>query len=223
MDRRARRRRRRAVLRASWSIWTCIAGHWPLGGLFPTLHNSSGIVSRRRWNRVGLHSITGHLSSARICSCRLTTDSSCWETSTSRSRSALTPSLLSPSGCLMPLWVIPVSECYRLLAKIQLTESGRGCHPGMLRNYLADELCGTDPVHVRIPDYVSRAAAALNQYQVYCRFILLDTVTGYRSQYHKESFLIVCVERSIDPRPECNWYSCYLPLLSPRFPSQSNH
>lgn len=63
--------------------------------------------------------------------------------------------------------VIPVSECYRLLAKIQLTESGRGCHPGMLRNYLADELCGTDPVHVRIPDYVSRAAAALNQYQVY--------------------------------------------------------
>lgn len=63
--------------------------------------------------------------------------------------------------------VIPVPERYRLLAKIQLTESGRGCHPGMLRNYLADELCGTDPVHVRIPDYVSRAAAALNQYQVY--------------------------------------------------------
>ena len=62
----------------------------------------------------------------------------------------------------------------------------------MLRNYLADELCGTDPVHVRIRDYVARAAAALNQYQVYCRFILLDTVTGYRSQYHKESFLIVC-------------------------------
>lgn len=88
--------------------------------------------------------------------------------------------------------VIPVPERYRLLAKIQLTESGRGCNPGMLRNYLADELCGTDPVHVRIPDYVSRAAAALNQYQVYCRFILLDTVTGYRSQYHKESFLIVC-------------------------------
>ena len=92
----------------------------------------------------------------------------------------------------MPLWGIPVPERYRLLAKIQLTEPGRGCHPGMLRNYLADELCGTDPVHVRIPDYVSRAAAALNQYQVYCRFILLDTVTGYRSQYHKESFLIVC-------------------------------
>ena len=150
-------------------------------------------------------------------------DSSRWETSIFPNHSVSTPSLLSPSGCLMPLWVIPVSECYRLLAKIQLTEPGRGCHPGMLRNYLADELCGTDPVHVRIPDNVSRAGAALNRYQVHCRFILLDTVTGYRSQYQKESFLIVCVERSIDPRPECNWYSCYLPLLSPRFPSQSNH
>ena len=119
-------------------------------------------------------------------------DSSRWETSIFPNHSVSTPSLLSPSGCLMPLWVIPVPQRYRLLAKIQLTEPGRGCHPGMLRNYLADELCGTDPVHVRIPDYVSRAAAALNQYQVYCRFILLDTVTGYRSQYHKESFLIVC-------------------------------
>lgn len=47
----------------------------------------------------------------------------------------------------------------------------------------------------------------MNRYQVHRRFILLDTVTGYRSQYQKESFLIECVERSIDPRPECNWYS----------------
>ena len=94
--------------------------------------------------------------------------------------------------------MIPVSvilgwslhQRYRLLAKLQLTEPGRGCHPGMLRNYLADEPCGPDPVHVRIPDYVSRAGAALNEYQVHGRFILLDTVTGYRSQYHKESFLV---------------------------------
>ena len=88
------------------------------------------------------------------------------------------------------LGVEPAPERYRLLAKLQLTEPGRGCHPGMLRNYLADEPCGPDPVHVRIPDYVSRAGAALNEYQVHGRFILLDTVTGYRSQYHKESILV---------------------------------
>ena len=88
------------------------------------------------------------------------------------------------------LGVEPSPERYRLLAKLQLTEPGRGCHPGMLRNYLADEPCGSDPVIVRIPDYVSRAGAALNEYQVHGRFILLDTVTGYRSQYHKKSFLV---------------------------------
>ena len=95
---------------------------------------------------------------------------------------------------LMPVSVIlgvePAPERYRLLAKIQLTEPGRGCHPGMLRNYLAAEPCGANPVHVRIPDYVSRAGAALSEYQVHGRFILLDTLTGYRSQYHKESYLI---------------------------------
>ena len=30
----------------------------------------------------------------------------------------------------------------------------------------------------------------LQHYQVHARFILLDTVTGYRSQYHQQSFLI---------------------------------
>ena len=30
----------------------------------------------------------------------------------------------------------------------------------------------------------------LDQYQVYARFILLDSVTGYRSQYHEASFIM---------------------------------
>lgn len=30
---------------------------------------------------------------------------------------------------------------YRLLAKLQLTEPGKGRHPGLLRNYLADANC----------------------------------------------------------------------------------
>ena len=30
----------------------------------------------------------------------------------------------------------------------------------------------------------------LEQYQVYARFILLDTVTGYRSQYQEGAFII---------------------------------
>ena len=79
---------------------------------------------------------------------------------------------------------------YRLLAKLQLTEPGKGCHPGLLRNYLADRPCSDGDVSLRIPDYVSRSGLDLRQYQVHGRFILLDTVTGYRSQYQKIKFII---------------------------------
>ena len=88
------------------------------------------------------------------------------------------------------LGIEPIPERYRLLAKLQLTEPGKGCHPGMLRNYLADKPCGSDDICIKIPDYVSRAGAALDEYQVHGRYILIDTITGYRSQYHKDSSLI---------------------------------
>lgn len=82
------------------------------------------------------------------------------------------------------------AERYRLLAKLQLTKPGAGCHPGMLRNYLADRPCGNGDVSLRIPEYVSRFGLDLRQYQIHGRFILLDTVTGYRSQYQKMKFII---------------------------------
>lgn len=41
---------------------------------------------------------------------------------------------------------------YRLLAKLQLTTLGKGCLPGMLRNYLADASCDSSVVYIRVPD-----------------------------------------------------------------------
>ena len=95
------------------------------------------------------------------------------------------------------LLVLPVSviiapsyvpERYRLLAKIQLTQPGKGRNPGKMRNVLADRPCGSTSVNL----FVDPSIWDLNleQYQVHARFILLDTVTGYRSQYHQQSFLI---------------------------------
>ena len=95
------------------------------------------------------------------------------------------------------LLVLPVSvfiaaafvpERYRLLAKIQLTQPGNGRNPGKMRNVLADRPCGSTSVNL----FVDPSIWDLNleQYQVHARFILLDTVTGYRSQYHQQSFLI---------------------------------
>lgn len=79
---------------------------------------------------------------------------------------------------------------YRLLSKIQLAEPGKGCHPGLMRNYLADGTCGDDALSIVIPDYRDLWGFDLRQYQIHARFILLDTVTGYRSQYQSCSTII---------------------------------
>ena len=74
--------------------------------------------------------------------------------------------------------------------KLQLTTPGKGCHPGILRNYLADASCDSAMVHIRVPAYVSIIGSDSTSCQVHGRFILLDNVTGYRSQYQQKSFLI---------------------------------
>ena len=98
------------------------------------------------------------------------------------------------------LLVLPVSvfiaaafvpERYRLLAKIQLTQPGKGRNPGKMRNVLADRPCGSSSVNLFIDPSIW--GLNLQQYQVHARFILLDTITGYRSQYHQQSFLISVV------------------------------
>jgi len=41
---------------------------------------------------------------------------------------------------------------------------------------------------LRVPDYASIIGNGSNTCQVHGRFILLDNVTGYRSQYQQKSF-----------------------------------
>ena len=72
---------------------------------------------------------------------------------------------------------------YRLLCKLFLTKPGAGRNPGMLRNYLAVGTPADPVVTATIPDYVAVSGLDLPAYQVHGRFILLDTKTGYRSQY----------------------------------------
>jgi hypothetical protein len=82
-------------------------------------------------------------------------------------------------------------ERYRLLTKIQFTQPGKGRNPGKMRNVLADRPCGSSSVNLIIDPSIWNLN--LEQYQVHARFILLDTVTGYRSQYQQQSFLISAV------------------------------
>lgn len=79
---------------------------------------------------------------------------------------------------------------YRLLAKIQLTAPGCCQHLGLLRNCLAEGDCAAGVVSIVIPRYISQFGFELEKYQAYTRFILLDRITGYRSQYQDGAFVI---------------------------------
>ena len=83
---------------------------------------------------------------------------------------------------------------YRMLAKLQLTEPGKGRHPGLMRNVLADKNCGDGQVSLIVPDYINICGFDLDEYQVHCRFLLLDTLTGYRSHYQEQSICLKAKE-----------------------------
>ncbi len=46
-------------------------------------------------------------------------------------------------------------------------------------------------VSIVIPGYMERWGYELDKYQVNARFVILDTVTGYRSQYQEGAFIIM--------------------------------
>ena len=80
---------------------------------------------------------------------------------------------------------------YRVLGKVQLAESGKGCHPGKMRNCLSTETVSIaeNPriIEFRVLDYKSVWGLDLQEYTLHIRYLLLDTVTGYRNLYHKLS------------------------------------
>ena len=67
---------------------------------------------------------------------------------------------------------------------------GRCRHLGYLRNFLAEGDCSAGVASIVIPGYAERWGYESDKYQVYVRFVLIDTVTGYRSQYQEGAFII---------------------------------
>ena len=97
------------------------------------------------------------------------------------------------AGTLQIRWNLEMEDSegrYRLLTKIQLGRPGRGWNTGALRNYLAEGTANDAAVTTSIPDYVSVYGLDLQSYQVHARCILLDTKTGYRSQFLAVSGII---------------------------------
>jgi hypothetical protein len=81
---------------------------------------------------------------------------------------------------------------YRLLTKLQFTEPGAGRNGGYLRNFISAAPCSSSDciVDVPVPGYKDIWDLDLPKYQVHCRHLLLDSQTGFRSNYQKLSFQI---------------------------------
>ena len=97
----------------------------------------------------------------------------------------------------MPLENEP--ERYALLCKVQLTEAGKGCNPGKMRNFLAEEVteddmatgsCPSSPVALTIPVRTAFPGVSAATCSLHLLYMLIDRHTGYRSQYQKLSTAI---------------------------------
>ena len=73
---------------------------------------------------------------------------------------------------------------YRLLCKVQVCEAGRGCHPGKMRNHLAEP--GANDV-AAVSVVVPPELEGKTEVQCHIRYLLIDTITGYRTNYKKLS------------------------------------
>ena len=77
---------------------------------------------------------------------------------------------------------------YRVLGKFQIGEPGYGRNPGLMRNCLSVSVPASDcsVIEFLVPDTVP----TLETKQLHLRYLLLDTKTGYRSQYHSLSAIL---------------------------------
>ena len=81
---------------------------------------------------------------------------------------------------------------YQILMKVQLAKPGYGKKPGLMRNFLATAPCsnGEGVASFQINDFIARWGLDLAEYQVHCKYVLLDRETGYRNIHSPLSFLI---------------------------------
>ena len=82
---------------------------------------------------------------------------------------------------------------YWLYGRVQLVEAGRGLSSRVpWKSVLASKPCSALPVEVVLPEYRSvwPAVDGASVFGVNMRFVLLDAVTGYRSQKHRKSCVV---------------------------------
>ncbi len=81
---------------------------------------------------------------------------------------------------------------YRLHIKIQFASAKVGKKPGKMRMFLADENFRRleSFVVVKVPMSSGLWNADLNEYRLFCRYSLIDTITGYRNNFKEGTFAV---------------------------------
>ena len=82
---------------------------------------------------------------------------------------------------------------YRLHLKMQFTSPGAGVRPGLMLTFIAEENVSSNAGYeaaLLVEDYKAIWGLSLPEYQVHCRYSLIDTVSGYRNNHKKMSFLM---------------------------------
>lgn len=99
--------------------------------------------------------------------------------------------------CDLQVWNVQDPDRYRLSARIQLTAPGRGCNPGHMRTYLAQTISVRrfrDYCTVRVSFVITPSDFRMNgngaEVQIYLRYRLIDTITGYRNDFRSTSSLL---------------------------------
>lgn len=95
-------------------------------------------------------------------------------------------------GCRVTLEDAAEVGRYWLLLRLCLTKPGGGRNDSRLRTYLAEEslAAGMSMVEVLVPEYVSVWWIDLGEYTLHCRYMLLDSQSGYRNLWKPASFLL---------------------------------
>lgn len=80
---------------------------------------------------------------------------------------------------------VQYSSRYRVLGKIMLSDAGRGCKTGLLRNYLSAEVGYSDDgcqlVQFQISDFKQKFPLNGLFCKFHMRYVLIDSISGYRN------------------------------------------
>lgn len=80
-------------------------------------------------------------------------------------------------------------ERYRLYIRLSLSAPGTGYSLRGMKGFVADQDCSGNIV-ISVPDYKEIWYLDLHEYQIHSRCVLLDVLTGYRSQAQRHSAIL---------------------------------